>query len=269
MKIFEKFNLLKGKLGPPWLRSIYILLTIIIFFLLIFKACSGAKAKSEVYSLGRSSTWPALDLMGKDAYLLAFLDDLIADVAQSEKVAIDVYTTTGIDLLGALDAGKFDGVLLVITPTPLMEEKYNISEPIFAAGPVLVVPISSKATSLKNLKEKGIGIKNNSPFLFKLNQSQDLTFVPYDNMFTALEDLVKGNLAGVIMEAEIAHAYVNGFYKDKLKVVGKPLTDVSLRVISRWDTRGDYLVEHFNAGLKKLHEEGIYDKLIQKWTLHP
>jgi polar amino acid transport system substrate-binding protein len=82
-----------------------------------------------------------------------------------------------------------------------------------------------------------------------------------------LEDLVKGNLAGVIMEAQIARTYIRSFYKDKLKIVGLPLTDVSIRLVAHWDKKGEALVDHFNKGLKKVHEDGTFDKLMKKWAL--
>lgn len=239
-----------------------------LFFCCLFqKGVQDQKKQPQIFSLGRSATWPALELMGKDPNMLAFLDELTAGIAQNEKILLNVSTTTGINLLEALDAGKFDGVFLVVTPNPLMKEQYNLSDPIFTAGPVLVVPATSEATSFKNLKEKGIGIKSGSPFLFKLNQRFDFTFVPYDSLFTALEDLVKGNLAGVIMEAQLAQTYIHGFYHDKLKIVGMPLTDVSIRLITHWDAKGESLIEHFNQGLKQMHEDGTYRKLIHKWTL--
>lgn len=267
MSIFDKLKQLN--LGPFWLRVVYVLLLATIFLLVVSKGCSKSKQNTSTFIIGRSSTWPALDLMGKEPNLLAFLDELTLEIAQNEKIAVKVSTTTGVDLLAALEEGKFDGIFLVVTPDPLMHEQFNLSNPIFIAGPVLIVPISSEAVSLKTLKEKGIGIKSGSQFLFRLNQSLDLTFVPYDSMFTALEDLVKGNLAGVVMEAQIARSYIQGFYKDKVKIVGLPLTDVSIRLITRWDARGETLIDHFNKGLKMAHQDGSYDRLIQKWTLRP
>jgi|694.fasta_scaffold03504_17 ABC-type amino acid transport substrate-binding protein len=246
-------------------RAFGAILLIIVLLLWGFKACSGGQG-TKVYRIARNTTWPALDLLGKEPNMLGFLDELVRNIAENEKIVISLVTLTQQNLMDELNAGIFDGVLLALTPDPLTHEYYDISDPIFVAGPVLIVRASSPTTSLKTIQGNTIGIKSGSPFLFRLNQNPNLTFVPYENMFSALEDVVSGRLAGVIMEAQMANTYISSFYKNQLKIVGSPLSDLSIRLIAHWDKNGEFLIEHFNRGLDKLHKDGTYDELIKKWA---
>lgn len=268
MEGLQKFKQMILKLAGMKIVRILVGILLALFLVIwVYRGCTHARTSAPVYRIARSSTWPALDLMGKEPNMQGFLDDLITEIAQDEKIAVIIVTLIQKNLFEELNADNYDGILTVVTPDPLMHEHYAISDPIFMAGPVLIVQKSSKATSLKDMENNGIGIRNNSPFLFKLNQNPNLTFVPFDNMFTALEELSKGNLAGVIMEAQMAHTFIKSFYADKLRVVGSPLADVSIRLVTHWDKKGEYLIQRFNSGLKKLHEDGTFDQLVKKWTL--
>ncbi len=247
-----------------------LLLLILLSVLLIWgvRWCSGNNGMAaKVYVLARNSNWPALNLSGKEPNMLAFLDDLIMDIAENEKLRIHIMTLNQADLFNGLDIGLFDAILTVTTPNPVSEKRYAFSQPIFLAGPVLIVPESSSANSIKDLQGKAVGINRNLPYFFTLNQIPGINLVAYDDIIPALEDLEHGALGGVVMNAQLAYAYTNGFYKGKLKVISAPLNEEGIYLVTLWDHHREHLIEHFNSGLEALHQTGEYDKLLTKWTL--
>ena len=81
----------------------------------------------------------------------------------------------------------------------------------------------------------------------------------YDDVLPALYDAETQAIAGVILEAQLASTYIDLLFKGKLKVATPPLIDVSIRLVTRKEKKGELLIERFNSGLEKLEE----------WRLRP
>jgi ABC-type amino acid transport substrate-binding protein len=248
-----------------------ILLGIFALFLLLMliRACMGPILLiSGPYHIAYSINWSPIQLSGKEANLQAFMDELVTTIAEDERLPIRLATFLSGDLLNRLNDEEYDAILLTVSLSPYIKERYEISKPIFIAGPVLVVPASSSVTSLEQLKGKPIGIGKDSPLSFKLaSQYPDLLLVTYDNTLNALNELGNQSIYGVIMEAQLAYTYIQVLFNGKLKVATPPLMDLGIRLITHKNERGKYLIEHFDAGLDKLKASGEYTKLLHKWAL--
>ncbi len=265
---FENFSPLIRNISESKFVRVLILL-VLVAGLIVWgvRSCSKKGMNGKVYKIATNSTWGPIELQGKEPNMLAFLDDLITEIAQNENLYVTLTTLNQGNLFEGLKSGYYDAILEIITPNPVLEERFVMSESIFLAGPVLVVQSSSSATTLESLEGKEVGVIRNSAYTFKLNQIPSLVLVSYDNIIAALEDLEKGTLSGVVMNAQLANTFTKGFYKGKLKVATAPLTKEGIRLITLWTPQGEYLIEHFNAGLKALEKDGRYDQLITKWAL--
>lgn len=255
-----------NQLKNPRVRRILGALLVLLVFLGIWRACVTREKQHHTYQVARSSNLAPLKFEGKEPNVLAFEGDVFSYVAHEEEMLIRLTTLNETNLFPFLDKGTYDGILVPIDPTPIMHERYYISSAIFYGGPVLIVRENSNVSSLKELQGRGIAIEAGSPLIFKLSQD-NLLLVSYQNMIAALEDLNRGVIDGVILEANLAYTYTSGFYKDRLKVATAPLTDLGLRLVTDNTAHGKYLVEKFDAAFKKLVETGEYGKLIDKWDL--
>lgn len=261
-QIREKFRCIKIR---QWV-GFFVLLFILLLF---FRLHNGPLLPNEkIYNVLRSNNWIPLSFYGKEYNMGAFVDELISEIAISEDLKIYLITSPDLDphgLFSILDENQYDAIIVTFSPIMLIKEKYIFSNPIYNAGPVLIVPESSQATSLKDLKGRFIAI-NKSSQTFDIGKEASL-FVSYDNMIAALDDLEKNLIAGVIMDAELAQIYTQGFYKGKLKIATPPLTDLGLRLVSKKTPEGKHLIERFNRGLEEAEKKGIFDTLIKKWEL--
>ena len=243
---------------------------LIIIVLFLWRGCRGPLlTPKKTYLIARSENLAPLKMQGKEPNFLAFESDIVAEVAALENLKFRLITVGAINLFDPLNQDYYDAILLALEPDSMMKERYYISDSMFDSGAVLVVPSTSNVTTLKEIQGQGIGIESGSSLIFKLSQ-QDLLLVSYSNMISALDDLDRGIIAGVIMDSNLAYVYTNGFYKDRLKVASSPLTNLGVRIVARDTPEEGYFIEHFNEGLKKLRENGRYDELIEKWELiHP
>lgn len=252
---------------PRW--SLFLSIGLIFVLLLTLRSCNSSSREEYVYNIIRSQNWAPLELFGKDANMGAFVDELVGYVADNEHLRLHLTVRqqqSVIDLFKLLDLEEYDAILVTFSPSEYLKNKYLISNPIFEAGPVLVVRADNKVSSLKDLRGKAIAIKRGSKMLFQLGHETSF-FVPYDNMISALDDLEKNLIAGVIMEEGLAHIYENDFYKGKIRIATPPLTDLGLRLVARKGDLEEELINKFNRGLKEAQSNDAFERLILKWNV--
>jgi len=194
-----------------------------------------------------------------------FIAELMELIAKDEEIRLQIIPVATSQLFDNLDKGYYDGVVGPLYPDVINEEKYLFSEPFYLTGPVLVVPVNSKATSIAELPN--VGIKTGFSATFP-NSGQPLTsLLSFDNMNIALSELILGKIDGLIMSSPDAYAYIQGYYADKLKVVTPPLNKEGLRLVTKHDFFGEALIKIFNEGLEKARKEKLYEKMLHDWEL--
>jgi ABC-type amino acid transport substrate-binding protein len=250
-------------------KGLFFGLGLLVVFIFIFRACLGPLVESKVYYIVRSNNLAPLELFGKEPNMSAFIDELMGIISEKEHFKIHLSVSnilSGKELFKLLDMNQYDAILVTFSPGDYLKNKYLISEPIYNAGPVLIVNADSNIKSLKDLNGRAVAIKRGSSQIFQFG-GKTAFFVSYDNMITALDDLEKNIIGGVIMDGELAQIYANGFYKGKIKIATPPLTDLALRLVAKKGDAEEMLIQKFNAGLQAAEKNGSFEDLIHKWNL--
>lgn len=244
--------------------------SILLYFSFLCLLCGISCTSSEKerpYLIGRDKSWYSLNLMGKEKNLQAFADDVLYAVAEEMDFHVDLDPSLGHTLQDSLQSGSYDGLVSAILPSSRALETFDFTDSFFLFGPVLVVQEKSKAVSLADMKDKVVGVQTGFSLVFTTEKAPSILFTPYDNILFALRNLDEGHIDGVIMDAVPAYEYTNSFYKGDLKVVTAPLTNDGLRIVTLRNRRGSYLVNQFDEGLKRIKENGTFEKLLKKWSL--
>lgn len=247
------------------------LIFLIIFTWVTLRSCSTKESlKEHLYRIARDSTWSPLQLLGRERYMQGFTTDLLIAIAKEEDFKLEILNVGPNQLTDNLEREWYDGMLSSLMPDVVNESRYVFSDSFYLTGPVLIVLKDSNVDSLKDLKGRRLGVKAGSRSILTLSGSLDIDLVTYENLNMAIEDLIKDRIDGVLMDSIIAQTYIQNFYASKLKVVTSPLNKEGLRVVALRNEYGEHLVEMFNAGLKKLRDNGTYRELLKKWELvHP
>lgn len=224
-------------------------------------------AKPHVYVIARDPSWYPLQLMGREASILAFSDDLLWEIARREGFRVTTVRTGPGGIEQGLKSGDFDAVLSTLTPNLIRQQKLAFSDPYFYAGPMLVVPLDSKIDSLDDMESLELGVQSGTLGLYQIDTEFGIVFRFFDNIVRGLDQMVKGEIDAVVMDLVPAYGYANGIYRDRIKVVGEPLRSASIRLVASKDN-SEELVAYFNHGLKELKEDGTYKELLVKWGLH-
>lgn len=157
-------------------------------------------------------------------------------------------------------------MLTSMTPLPIYRDLYTFSEVYLYVGPVLIVSANSPVTALEQMEGKTIAVPSGAPSQLLAVGVPMVVIREYPQISEALEDVAIGKVDGVLVDALQAYAYVRDLYHGVLRVATPPLTNDGLRLVV---LRGKHqkLITAFNAGLKKLIENGTYNALQKKWGL--
>lgn len=261
-RLWHKLSKLSG------LKLSFLLILLAAFIVFGVRSCSeNMWNEKRVYRIARDPAWYPLDLLGKERNMLAFSNELLVAIANEEGLQIDVETMGQENLFIGLNNEVYDAVLAALPPTQANAKIYLFSDPFYLLGPVLIVNVSSHVKSLDEMAGKSIGVLSGSSLVYKSDRFPTVLITSYDNILTALNDLNRNLIDGVILNNLSAYNYVTGPYAGKLKIATPPLTEEGLRLIARNHPEFEELIKSFNAGLKVLEANGTYDMLLKKWGL--
>lgn len=246
-----------------FLKRFLIFLLSSAFFLL--GSCSGS-SNGPSFEIGVDPSWYPIDLMGKEANVYAFSNDLLQEIARVKKIQISRINMNWDNLFLNLEKNKYQGILSSLYPYLFNKKHYDFSEIYLAIGPVLILSVSSSANSFKMLRGKEIAVLRGSNNDLILEKYPDTLIRTYDSIPKALNDIVSGTIDGALIDVLIAESYIHDLYQGQLKIATAPLTNEGLRLVT---LRGqqEELIRLFNEGLDELKKDGSYDKLLSKWGM--
>lgn len=240
---------------------------ILIFFLfsLSLAGCGKKTLDYGPYSIGRDQSWYPLTLDHRVPNLNAFTNALVQDIAKSEGIPLQIVDISWGHLFQSLEDGEVGGIFTSLSPNLITSEKYIFSDPFLSLGPVLIVPIDSEATSLKDLGDKVVGVYQFDESVLVAQKYPAIFIQLYQSMPVALERLAAGELDGVLMPILNAQDLVSTLFPKTLKIVTHPLNQKAIRLIASKESNNS-LIKNFNRGLEKLISSGKYTQL--RTTFH-
>lgn len=257
----------KSRLSAAYFIAAIILVIIVAFF--VTRACSSnLTIMTHSYRLASDPKWYPLQLYDKERNLSAFVNELILTISKREKISVELVTAEKNELQEGFAEDSFDGILTSLNPDAFNRISLEFSDPLILLGPVLVVKSNSPVTSLNDLEGKIVGIRTGSPATLQIQKYPKIVITSYDNVLTALLNLEKGQIDGVLIESFPAYLYIAGIFAGKLKVVTSPMTNFAVRIMVKKKKVESELIQRFNKGLQEVKKDGTYDALIKKWSLY-
>ncbi|MCH9626748.1 MAG: hypothetical protein S4CHLAM2_03760 [Chlamydiales bacterium] len=241
---------------------------LLLCFLVFLAGCSSSQPKEGRYSIARDPYWFPLNLEQMTLNINGFTNALVLELAEVEKKNFHLIDTDWSQLYEGLEQNAYAAVFTSLPQNVISEEKYAFSDPFLLLGPVLVVPKDSPVDSLADLEGETVSVYRFDDSVLVAQRYPSILISLYESVTGAFEEVASGNVAGALVPNLQARTLIPALYKDKLKIVTAPLTNKGLKVIT---LKGKHpsLLKHFNAGLKKMQDEGSYDMLLNKFGVIP
>ena len=228
-------------------------------------SCDHTEHKAS-YTVARNTNWEQTPLYGEEKNMLGFSDDLIYEIAKKEAFTVKLISYLQGPLIQALNIKGIDAVLTTMQPTHERLKYYVFSQPYFTIGPVLLVRKNATATNLSDLTDHSIAYDRLTTWPLSLPGASGCVFHAYDDMLQAVDDLSRGKIDAVVLDAIIANNLAAGLYSNSIKVSGPPLVPLGFYLVVK-KGKNEELISLFNKALQKLKKDGLYPKMLLYWGL--
>ena len=231
---------------------------------LLLAGCGG-EVKAKGIQLGIDPNWYPLDFGPQVSYINGFVEEVLLDVAMSAKTDYIRQSSSPDSLLSDLQSGRFDAVLTSLPPYNFNLAKYDFSQNFLELGPVLIIPLDSSHTELKQMNGRLVGIVANDQTVLVLQKYQEIIVRSYPSIPELLNAVTTGEIEGALLYRIPASNYIRDLYSGQLKITGKPLTNEGLHLVALKGHKPQ-TVKPFDRALETLKKKRM-EELLKKWQL--
>ena len=249
-------------------KKLCLILTVILALTFMFAGCKSDSNK-EVLRLGTNPEFPPFEFMGSDGEATGFDIKLMEEVAKELNMELKVESMEFKALIGAIETGSIDTIAAGMTVTDKRKESVDFSDTYYKAKQYVIVKKENESikqvTDLNGLK---IGVQEGTTGDFIASGDTEMevyvegaTVSSFKKGVDAVMDLKNGKIDAVIIDSNPAQEFVNK--NDDLKIVGEdffPPEDYAIAV----SKDKPELLKKINEALKKIKEDGRYDKLVSE-----
>lgn len=246
----------------------WIFIAVFAIMSLIFTGCASKQAGfGQTLKVGTDAQFPPFEKQEGDGKITGFDADLLEAIAKAGGFKADLQHTGWDPMFEGIDRGKLDAGIGGITITEERKKKYDFTEPYFEATQVILVPNNSTVKTLKELNGKKIGVQSATTGEKVVQDAFGKTYSGlkgYDDLPSAVEDLKLGRLDAVVADNAVVMEYVKKLGDSKFKIVEDssiPKEQYGL-IVKKGNKE---VLDKLNAGLKKVREDGTYDKIYEKY----
>lgn len=242
-----------------------------LFFFFSLVSCTSAQEESLQTKKFRVAMFKGLRDLGlkdKKDKIRAFSEDLIRQIEWTEDISIELFEIhSEADAAVDIQSGLYDAILAPSSLKGRSVGAYKFSEVYFHTGHLLIIRQEEALSPLSEYKNKIFSVSAGETFPHDVSLDRTVIFKQYEDLGSAVYDLLAHEIDGVIEEGIKARGYVSKIYQGRLKVHPEPISKEGLRMITAKSMQRQDLLKHFNRGLYTLKAKGVYQELLQKWGL--
>lgn len=241
---------------------------------LFMVGCSGKKAETaketktdKVYKIATDLTYAPFEFE-KDGKYTGIDVELLEAIAKLEGFKYELKPMNFNGIIPALNANQIDGAIAGMSITDERKKVLDFSQPYYETGIVGVVKAENNdIKSAEDFKGKKFAVKKGTTGSFYAEENKDklgATIRYFEDSPSMFQEVINGN-ADITFEDYPVIAYSLSLEeKPKLKIVGDKLTKGEFGFGVKKGTNKE-LLDMFNDGLKKLKENGEYEKILNKY----
>ncbi|WP_283679874.1 amino acid ABC transporter substrate-binding protein/permease [Lentilactobacillus sp. Marseille-Q4993] len=233
--------------------------------LFIFSLSPVSSKAEKTYQIGTDVTYPPFEFANKQNKYVGIDIDVMKAIAKEEGFKVNIKPVGFNAAVQSLDAGQIDGVIAGMTMTPERVEKFDFGTPYYKTGVVMAVGKNSSINSFKQLKGKRVALKTGTAaasYAESIQKKYGFKTVTFDDSDNMYRDVETGNSVACFEDQPVMqYAIKQG---SKLKIVTKPANQ-GYYGFAVQKNKNKELVKKFNAGLKKIRQNGTYDQIVGKY----
>ena len=227
-----------------------------------------ATIKAGFLQAGSDTAFPPMEFSdGKGGYI-GFDIDLCSALAKKMGLELEVVSTAWDGIIPALLANRYDIIMSAMSITPERLEQMSATDPYLPGILAISAPKDKPVADAASLAGKIVGVQVDTTGQFAVEEVEGVKEVKkYATILEAFMDMDAGRVECVVND-EPVNAYIidqNAQYKEKYANTGGIVTDNSYGYWCNKDNAA--LLAAMNQAMQELIDEGVYQKICDKWGL--
>lgn len=227
-----------------------------------------ATLKEGFLQAGSDTAFPPMEFSDEQGGYIGFDVDLCAAIAKKMGLELEVVSTAWDGIIPALMSDRYDIIMSAMSITPERLEQINFTDPYLPGILAISTPKDTPIVDGAGLAGKIVGVQVDTTGQFAVEEIEGVKEIKkYGTILEAFQDLAAGRVEAVVND-EPVNAYVietNETYTEKFANTGGIVTDNSYGYAVKKENTA--LLEAMNQALKELRDEGVYQKICDKWGL--
>lgn len=245
-------------------------LSLIPFIALLFSLFvigkSTVAADETTYEIGTDITFAPFEFQNEDKEYVGIDIDLLKAIAKDQGFQVNLRPLGFDTSIQAVQSGQVAGMIAGMSITDERKQSFDFSDPYFESGIQMAVKAKDDSIkSYKDLKGKAVAAKvstESATFLEKNQKKYGYTIKTYDDANGVCGALKNGTVQAIFDDYPvIGYAVTKG---EDLKLVGEPEKGSAYGFAVK-KGKNQELLKKFNAGLKKLKDNGEYQAILDRY----
>ncbi|MBL1225286.1 amino acid ABC transporter substrate-binding protein/permease [Enterococcus sp. BWR-S5] len=250
------------------MKKKHLLFSLLAMIISLFALTVGkpAMAEEKTYDIGTDLTFAPFEFQDSNDEYIGIDIDLLNAIADDQGFNVNLKPLGFDSAIQAVQSGQIDGMIAGMSITDERKKSFDFSEPYFDSG--LQMAVKQGNTSIESyddLDGKAVAAKVGTESAAFLEENQDkygYTIKNFDDATGLYQALQNGEADAIFDDYPVlGYAITNG---QKLQLIGEKETGSSYGFAVKKGQNPE-LIKQFNAGLKKLKENGTYDKIVAKY----
>ncbi|GAX89685.1 basic amino acid ABC transporter substrate-binding protein [Effusibacillus lacus] len=219
------------------------------------------------YIVGTDAAYAPFESENDKKEIVGFDIELLTAVAEKGGFKVKFVNTPWEGIFTSLKNGDRDILISAITITEERKKEMDFSEPYFEAKQLIAVPKDSKIAKFEDLKGKKVGVQTGTTgddVVSKLLGKDSKDIKRFESTPLALKEMVNGGVEAVVADNGVVINYVKNNSDKGFKTVEDASFEKEFYGIAVKKGNKEVL-DKINAGLKKVKEDGTYQKIYDKY----
>ncbi|MCZ2204179.1 transporter substrate-binding domain-containing protein [Bartonella sp. A05] len=224
---------------------------------------------AKTLKIASEGSYPPFSYVDSTNKLRGF--DIDISYALCEKMEVEcIVTNQDFDgIIPGLLVNKYDAIIASLTPTPERLKKIDFTDAYYSTALAAIVPKNSKIQeiSVEAFKGKTLGVQSNTTQALYAEDnyaSKGVNIKFYPTTIEVNHDLLSHRLDAIILDQIQTLNWLKNEGKDCCRLLGT-LEGTKFPVAIGIRKSDNDLREKFNEAIKKIREDGTYDRIRKKY----
>lgn len=230
-------------------------------------SADSAKASGDKYIIATDLVFAPFEFTNEKNEFVGIDVDLLAAIAKEQGFEYELQSIGFDAAMTAVESGQADGVIAGASITEERLKLYDFSDPYYDSTVSVGVAADSKAASLDDIKGSKVAVKTgtqSAAWAEEIKDEYNLELSYFKDSAMMYQNVVSGNVVACFEDYPVL-AY-NVAQGNGLKVLHEETSKATPYGFAVKKGQNAELLEKFNAGLKKIKENGTYDEIVAKYT---